>query len=186
MEYRDGICALTRKESKGCVVLPAGVVFNNREVLLSDDGVKELEEILGNTEAHWQDCTCSITGEDSECVAIWGRLAPKRSIMLSKAGISALKQAISSRPKETTKPEPAKVAAPIPQPDVPISEEPKESAKAAEARVDREVAEMNLEEAKKALSDKSEDDDEVPLKAAVEEATRVLEEKKAAEEAAKA
>jgi len=191
MDYRDGICALTREQSEGCIVLPAGVVFNNREVLLSDAGINELGEILKNPEAHWQSGKCCITGEESDCVAIWGRLAPKRSVMISKEGITQLKSAISSRPAdygtkvtEVVKESPPK---PIPEPTpeaAPLSEE-KESKALAEARVDREVAEMNLKEAEDALANMVEGDDEEALKSALTAMKGKVEEAKIAEEAAK-
>lgn len=197
MDYRDGICALTRKQSEGCIVVPPGVVYSNREVLLSEEGVNELEKILDNPDAHWQDSVCCITAEKSECVAIWGRLGPKRSIMLSKAGVSILKEGIKSRPSDYAKkdPEAVKETAPVPpvpppasEPEAPPAEEVPlaevtESKALAEIRVDREVAEMNLEEAEKALADKSEGDDEEALASAVEGAKARLEEAKAAEEA---
>jgi len=227
MDYRDGVCGLTRVQSEGCVVLPKGVVFSNREVLLSEAGVDELGSILDNPEAHWQDTVCSITGEQSECVAIWGRLAPKRSIMLSQAGVDVLKSAIKSRPADyaSKAQEAVKAAAkadieapatpPVPpQPDepepppaevVPLAEvapteevppvaapvaapvaEEKESKDVAEARVDREVAEMNLEEAEEALANMQEGDDESVLAAAIETAKEIVETAKSAEEAAKA
>lgn len=210
MDYRDGVCALTREQSSGCIVLPKGVVLRNREVLLSEAGVDELGTIMDNPEAHWQEAVCSITGEHSECVAIWGRLAPKRSIMLSKAGVDVLKNGIKSRPddyaskaQETVKaeakaiqdappipPEPPQPDEPEPPPaEVPPAAEPvaeeKESKDVAEARVDREVAEMNLEEAEEALANMQEGDDESVLAAAIETAKEIVETAKSAEEAAK-
>jgi len=203
MDYRDGICALTHEQSKGCIVLAAGVVLNNREVLLSEAGVDELSNILDNPDAHWQTAICGMTGEESECVAIWGRLAPKKSIMISRAGIDALKGAIKSRPadyaekaveaiKKVAKavattpipPEPAPIPEPPPAEEVPITK--KKVKELAELRVDREVAEMNLEEAEQALADMQQGDDETPLKSAVEVARKKLEEAKTAEEAAQA
>lgn len=191
MDYRDGICALTRKQSEGCIVVPPGVVYSNREVLLSEEGVNELEKILDNPDAHWQDSVCCITAEKSECVAIWGRLGPKRSIMLSKAGVSILKEGIKSRPSDYAKkdPEAVKETAPVPPVPPPASEPEPPPAEAAplvdeelkvvaEARVDREVAEMNVEDAEKALADKSEGDDEQALASAVEGAKARLEEAK--------
>jgi len=199
MDYRDGVCAMTKVESKGCVVLPAGSVFRSKEVLLSEEGIKALSDIIDGPESHFQEGVCAITGEAGECVAIWGRLAPKRSIMISKGGISSLKSAMSSRPAdyatkvvETVKavadvvkePPASSIESTSPEPDTLVEE--RESADAANARVNREVAEMNLEEAQHALANKTDNEEEEPLASAVEAAKQRLEDAKAAEEAIKA
>lgn len=195
MDYRDGVCAMTKVESKGCVVLPAGSIFSSKEVLLSEEGIKALSDIIDGPDSHFQDGVCAITGDAAECVAIWGRLAPKRSIMISKGGISTLKNAIGSRPVDyaTKATETVKAVAEVVkeavvdqtsvEPDSIVEE--KESADAANARVNREVAEMNLEEARHALANKTDSDDEASLASAIESAKQRLEDAKAAEEAIK-
>lgn len=150
-EYKDGKCIVTKQEMKNCLVLPKGSFSLSRDTLLSKEGFEKLKDVVSKDNVKSGKCCINKTTHDDCYVIPMGVLHPKLSMLISHAAISGIGSAIAKAPNgKSVAPKKVKQPAPAP-PLVPPAPEVKES-DLEEAQLTVEIAEENLEEAKKALA----------------------------------
>jgi hypothetical protein len=147
-EYKDGKCIVLKKEIKNCLVLPKGTFSPNADTCLSREGFELLKTHISKDKVKSGMC-CINRQEYEDCYIIpMGVLNPKISMLISHTAISGIGTAMAKSPAKpkTEKKKPVAVKSePVPPPKV--------DKELDEATLNREIAEENLVEAQKALSD---------------------------------
>ncbi len=99
-EFKDGMCVITKKKAKNCLVLPEGSVYPNREVLFSTLGVDKLSDMYDDGDEYFNE-TCIINHKKyKKCIKLFNMIYLKRVAFISRQGIDNLQGAMESRPVE--------------------------------------------------------------------------------------
>jgi hypothetical protein len=150
-EYKDGKCIVLKKEMSGCLVLPKGSYSTIRDSLLSKEGFELLKTNISKDNVKSGKC-CINRQEYEDCYIIpAGILNPKAPLLISHAAISGIGTAMAKSPNKT--PAKPKTEKKKPEPELKAPAPVANAKDLEEATLNREIAEENLAEAQKALSD---------------------------------
>ena len=90
MEFKKGLCLVTKKKCDICLALPAGSIFANREALFSEEGVEELNQLFENSEEYFKEVCVINQKEYKRCAKVFNKIYLKRNAYISRKGINNL------------------------------------------------------------------------------------------------
>lgn len=100
LEFKDGMCVVTKKKQEGCLVAGAGSIYPNREALFSAEGIKQLSEMYDNSDDYYNE-ECIINKKKyKRCLRVFNMFFLKRNSFVSRQGIDNLLKAMEHRPVE--------------------------------------------------------------------------------------
>lgn len=153
-EFKDGRCVVMKKEMENCLVLPKGTLSLSRDMFLSKEGFEKLKEYVDKDKM--KSGVCNINREKyDDCYIIPPNvLTIKVPALISHAAISGIGAAMAKLPSNEEKPKKKAKAKPETKKEPQLV--PATQQELDDAVMDREIAEENLKEAEKALSEADE------------------------------
>ena len=120
-QFRDGKCAVLKKEMKNCLILPKGTLSPIRDSFLSKEGFEKLKDVIDKDNR--KKGTCIINRQDyDDCYIVpMNVLTLKRQCLISHSAISGIGAALSKAPEK-----PEFVEESVQTPEPPIETTPQE------------------------------------------------------------
>jgi len=99
LECKKEKCIITKKKDVDCLVITPEVIFPKIESYISEEGISTLVDMYNNAEKYHEEICIINKKSYKKCLKIFNLILPKRSIYISRQGITALENAMSQKPE---------------------------------------------------------------------------------------